>query len=56
MTKYKLLRDGQIVGYSRSNGTVSYDNQVWFTGEIPNDVQKEFLNFDSEELVEVYEE
>jgi hypothetical protein len=57
MTKAKLLRDGQCVGYSRSNGTTSYDNQVWATGlEIPYDTQKQFLNFDSDELVEVYEE
>lgn len=56
MQKKKLLRDSQIVGYSRSNGTVSYDNQHWFVGEIPHNEEKQFLNFDESELVEIYEE
>ncbi len=55
MTKKKLLRDGVIVGYSRSNGLMSYDNQEWFIGDIPHDNEKQFLNFDEDELVEIYE-
>lgn len=55
MIKKMLLRDNQIVGYSRSNGTSSYDNQVWNVFEIPHDTEKNFLSFDETNLVEIYE-
>jgi len=54
MTKAKLLRDGQIVGYSRSNGTYSYDNQDWSAPEIPHDEEKAFIEFDQDNLIEIY--
>lgn len=60
MQKYKLLRDGQIVGYERINGDIterSYENQVWVKDlDIPHDNKKAFLSFDTEHLIEVYED
>lgn len=59
MQKYKLLRDNQIVGYKRVNGDnvlYSYDNQTWFISAFPYDEEKQFLSFDSDELLEIYEE
>jgi hypothetical protein len=60
MTKKKLLRDGMLVGFERSNGTViwrSYDNFIWTENlVIPYDDEKDFLNFDQDNLVEIYEE
>jgi len=59
MEKYKLLRDGQIVGYERTLQGVterSYDNQTFVPNlEIPYDEKKAFLEFNDDTLVEVYE-
>lgn len=60
MTKNKLLRDGQIVGYERIRPLLterSYDNQRWVPDlEIPYTEKKQFLNFDEDTLAEVYED
>ena len=64
MQKFKLLRDGQIVGYLRqepiegsdSINLYSYDNQDWFGSIIPYSDKKAFIKFDQDNLVEVYEE
>jgi hypothetical protein len=59
-TKYKLVRDGQIVGYKRTIAGVteySYQNETWVpTLSVPYDEAKAFISYDSTNLVEVYED
>jgi len=59
MEKYRLIRDGQIVGFKRVNGDVveySYENAHWFVGNIPCDSAQTFVEFDNTNLVEIYSE
>lgn len=59
MEKFRLIRDGQIVGYKLVDGTVtqySYEGRDWFAQGFPYSQEQPLLGYDSDNLVEVYEE
>ena len=60
MQKFRLISvDGQIVGYKLVDGAnvqYSYEGRDWFINPFPYAKEQILLGYDSDNLVEVYEE
>ncbi len=58
MQKYRLVRNGQIVGYKLVDKETqySYEGRDWFISSFPYDQEQVLLGYDSDNLTEVYEE